>query len=205
MRLLLDSHIFCWWYYEPERLSRKAFRLVKEAEEVLVSSASIWEISIKARLGKISADPEELFRTDRVKRFPRVVRLCEARTSCREVADASCRSIRPPARCPGHERAIASAHSRSTVEAIQRARHSGVGAFLPCQIRLCELEASCPPDQPQSPNHPRAASLFTAPVSATFLCGNADFPQSPRACPRPRFFRRPHRPPDPCRSPNRRI
>jgi PIN domain nuclease of toxin-antitoxin system len=61
MRILLDTHIFCWWYYEPERLSRKAFRTVKEAEEVFISSASVWEIAIKARLGKIKADPQELF------------------------------------------------------------------------------------------------------------------------------------------------
>jgi PIN domain nuclease of toxin-antitoxin system len=61
MRILLDTHVFCWWYYEPERLSRKAFRTVKEAEEVFVSSASVWEIAIKARLGKINADAQELF------------------------------------------------------------------------------------------------------------------------------------------------
>jgi PIN domain nuclease of toxin-antitoxin system len=61
MRILLDTHIFCWWYYEPERLSRDAFKIVKEAEEVFVSSASVWEIAIKARLGKIKADAQELF------------------------------------------------------------------------------------------------------------------------------------------------
>jgi PIN domain nuclease of toxin-antitoxin system len=61
MRILLDTHIFCWWYYEPERLSRTAFRTVKEAEEVFVSSASVWEIAIKARLGKIKAEAQELF------------------------------------------------------------------------------------------------------------------------------------------------
>jgi PIN domain nuclease of toxin-antitoxin system len=32
-----------------------------EADEVLVSSASIWEVAIKARLGKINADPQELY------------------------------------------------------------------------------------------------------------------------------------------------
>jgi PIN domain nuclease of toxin-antitoxin system len=61
MRIILDTHIFCWWYYEPERLSRKAFETVREAEEVFISSASIWEIAVKARLGKIKADAQELF------------------------------------------------------------------------------------------------------------------------------------------------
>ena len=35
-------------------------RLIESADEVYVSAASIWEIAIKARLGKIEADPHEL-------------------------------------------------------------------------------------------------------------------------------------------------
>ena len=61
MRLLLDTHIFCWWFYEPERLSVTALETMRGAERVFVSSASIWEVAIKARLGKIDADPQELF------------------------------------------------------------------------------------------------------------------------------------------------
>jgi PIN domain nuclease of toxin-antitoxin system len=61
MRLLLDTHIFCWWFYEPERLSRSTLKVIRGAEGVFVSSASIWEVAIKARLRKIDADPQELF------------------------------------------------------------------------------------------------------------------------------------------------
>jgi PIN domain nuclease of toxin-antitoxin system len=61
MRLLLDTHIFCWWFYEPERLSREAFEVMNTAEKVFISSASIWEVAIKVRLGKMKADPHELF------------------------------------------------------------------------------------------------------------------------------------------------
>jgi PIN domain nuclease of toxin-antitoxin system len=61
MRLLLDTHIFCWWYYEPEKLSPIAIEAINSADEVFVSSASIWEIAIKVRLGKLQADPQELF------------------------------------------------------------------------------------------------------------------------------------------------
>ncbi len=61
MRLLLDTQIFCWSFYEPERLSRGAFEAMRGAEKVFVSSASIWEIAIKVRLGKMNADPYELF------------------------------------------------------------------------------------------------------------------------------------------------
>jgi PIN domain nuclease of toxin-antitoxin system len=31
------------------------------AEEIFVSSASIWEVAIKVRLGKMNADPQELY------------------------------------------------------------------------------------------------------------------------------------------------
>lgn len=60
MRLLLDTHIFYWSFYERRRLSRKALRLIDQAEAIFVSSASIWEISIKARLGKMKGDPQEM-------------------------------------------------------------------------------------------------------------------------------------------------
>jgi PIN domain nuclease of toxin-antitoxin system len=60
MRILLDTHIFCWWFYERARLTSKAFQVIKDAEEVFVSSASIWEVAIKVRIGKMEADPTEL-------------------------------------------------------------------------------------------------------------------------------------------------
>jgi PIN domain nuclease of toxin-antitoxin system len=56
MRLLLDTHVFLWWIREDKRLSKTSVNKIKEAEEVYMSSASIWEIAIKMRLGKISGD-----------------------------------------------------------------------------------------------------------------------------------------------------
>ncbi|MGA3373096.1 MAG: type II toxin-antitoxin system VapC family toxin [Terracidiphilus sp.] len=61
MRLLLDTHIFCWSFYEPMRISRETRGLMSRAEEVFVSSASIWEVAIKVRLGRMNVEPEELF------------------------------------------------------------------------------------------------------------------------------------------------
>jgi PIN domain nuclease of toxin-antitoxin system len=60
MRLLLDTHIFLWWVKEDKRLSKISIHKIKEAEEVYMSSASIWEIAIKMRLGKISGDMNAL-------------------------------------------------------------------------------------------------------------------------------------------------
>ena len=54
MRLLLDTHTFLWWLDGDRRLSRKARALIGEEENaVFVSAASAWEISTKARLGKL--------------------------------------------------------------------------------------------------------------------------------------------------------
>jgi PIN domain nuclease of toxin-antitoxin system len=60
MQLLLDTHIVCWHYYEPLRLPEQARRLIVNADDVFISSASIWEIAIKSRLGKIEADPHKI-------------------------------------------------------------------------------------------------------------------------------------------------
>jgi PIN domain nuclease of toxin-antitoxin system len=60
MRLLLDTHVYYWSFYERLRLSKLALTLIDGAEEIFVSSASIWEIAIKVRLGKMKADPREL-------------------------------------------------------------------------------------------------------------------------------------------------
>ena len=66
MRILLDTHIVYWSYYEVERLPAKANQLIHEAEMVFVSAATIWEIAIKARLGKINASPKRL--TDHIQK-----------------------------------------------------------------------------------------------------------------------------------------
>lgn len=56
MRLLLDTHIFLWSISDDERLSRKARSKIMQAADVYVSSASIWEVAIKVKLGKLQAD-----------------------------------------------------------------------------------------------------------------------------------------------------
>jgi PIN domain nuclease of toxin-antitoxin system len=60
MRILLDTHIFLWAVAGSRLLKPAARRLIDSADEVYVSAASIWEVAIKARLGKIDADPYEL-------------------------------------------------------------------------------------------------------------------------------------------------
>ena len=60
MRLLLDTPIFLWAIAGDPRLKPATRRFIESADMVYVSAASIWEIAIKARLGKIEADPDEV-------------------------------------------------------------------------------------------------------------------------------------------------
>jgi PIN domain nuclease of toxin-antitoxin system len=60
MRLLLDTHIFLWFAGDDPKLSDGARKTIAEADEVFVSSVSIWEASIKIGLGKLDADVNEL-------------------------------------------------------------------------------------------------------------------------------------------------
>ena len=54
MRALLDTHAFLWWLADSARLPEEARRTIAdEANEVLISAASAWEIATKHRLGKL--------------------------------------------------------------------------------------------------------------------------------------------------------
>ena len=51
---LLDSHVLLWWWFEPDRLSGAVRELLSDpATPVLVSAASVWELSIRHQQGKL--------------------------------------------------------------------------------------------------------------------------------------------------------
>lgn len=54
MRLLLDTHALLWWWTNDPKLSDTArCAIADEANQILVSAASAWEIATKHRLGKL--------------------------------------------------------------------------------------------------------------------------------------------------------
>ena len=54
MKLLLDTHAFIWWDSNPDKLSPRALTLCQDRRNILiVSVASLWEMQIKAQLGKL--------------------------------------------------------------------------------------------------------------------------------------------------------
>ena len=56
MKVLLDTHVFLWWITNDlPRLSDRAQEIFRDGGNTLfLSAASVWEISIKAQLGKIT-------------------------------------------------------------------------------------------------------------------------------------------------------
>ena len=60
MRLLLDTHIYLWIIKNDQKLSKTARAFILEADEIYISSVSLWEASIKSKLGKLDVDIHDL-------------------------------------------------------------------------------------------------------------------------------------------------
>ena len=73
MRLLLDSHTLVWWRAGSARLSAAARdAIIDPANELLISIAALWELTIKISSGKLvlSADLETTVREEGVLVLP---------------------------------------------------------------------------------------------------------------------------------------
>lgn len=61
MKLLLDTHALLWWLADDARLGPAARHLIEEpANDILVSTASLWEIAVKQRVGALDVDVDEV-------------------------------------------------------------------------------------------------------------------------------------------------
>jgi PIN domain nuclease of toxin-antitoxin system len=55
LRVLLDTHAFLWWVSDEKPLPRKAAKLISdEGNIIFVSHATVWEMAIKAAIGKLT-------------------------------------------------------------------------------------------------------------------------------------------------------
>jgi PIN domain nuclease of toxin-antitoxin system len=60
-RALLDTHALLWWLRDDEALSAPARALIVDPDnEPLASTVCVWEIAIKAALGKLEAHDDLL-------------------------------------------------------------------------------------------------------------------------------------------------
>ncbi len=61
MRVLLDTHVLLWWFSDDRKLAKDARAIIANPDnDVLVSAASAWEISIKAALGRLEIELDDL-------------------------------------------------------------------------------------------------------------------------------------------------
>jgi PIN domain nuclease of toxin-antitoxin system len=59
MKILLDTHAFLWWITEDPRLSVRAREVISDGNnELFLSAATGWEITIKAQIGRLKLPDE---------------------------------------------------------------------------------------------------------------------------------------------------
>ncbi len=59
MRLLLDTNVLIWWLDDTRPLRDDVRAAIADPEhEAIVSAASVWEISIKIKTGKLQVDAD---------------------------------------------------------------------------------------------------------------------------------------------------
>lgn len=57
--IVLDTNAWIWWVADPARLTAKARRAIvaeEAAHGLVVSAISVWEVAVKASLGKLALD-----------------------------------------------------------------------------------------------------------------------------------------------------
>ena len=70
MRLLLDTHALLWWLNDDRKLGSQArVRIDNQANKVLVSIVSLWEIVLKVRINKLDGDVAQIAREVSVAKF----------------------------------------------------------------------------------------------------------------------------------------
>ena len=64
MKYVIDTHIFLWLIFTPERISSDKLKILKKPQnEVVITPVSFWEISLKYNLGKLileNTTPEKM-------------------------------------------------------------------------------------------------------------------------------------------------
>lgn len=70
MKILLDTHVVLWAIADPGRLSPRArILLLDDEHELLFSAASVWEIQLKRRAGKLTLPDDPSFLPGHLRRL----------------------------------------------------------------------------------------------------------------------------------------
>jgi PIN domain nuclease of toxin-antitoxin system len=96
MKYLLDTHALLWWWTDDPQLSPTARACIQdEANTILVSAASAWEIAAKHRLGKLPLAGEALARFNELIELDAFQHLPVNLSACLACRRAGCRPPRP--------------------------------------------------------------------------------------------------------------
>jgi PIN domain nuclease of toxin-antitoxin system len=52
--IVLDTSALIYWTLDPAKLSLKASQAIEQAEKVIISSISVWEIALKVKGGRLA-------------------------------------------------------------------------------------------------------------------------------------------------------
>jgi len=116
--IVLDTHAWVWWSTKPGKLGKKARRAIDKAERIGIPAIAVWEVAMKAHLGKLRFDRpfpawiEEALATDtRIELLPLLPRISiDAVQLSWKHSDPADRFIVATARA--HDAALATADER---------------------------------------------------------------------------------------------
>jgi PIN domain nuclease of toxin-antitoxin system len=62
MKVLIDSHVFVWLLFAPNLVGPEARSAIDSAEREVLSTASLWELTLKSVRGRLPHPPADLTR-----------------------------------------------------------------------------------------------------------------------------------------------
>jgi PIN domain nuclease of toxin-antitoxin system len=71
--IVLDTSALVYWTLDPDRLTKNAKETIKEADQIVISSMSVWEIGRKVKHGKLEIPIPIEHYAERLNRLDRLV------------------------------------------------------------------------------------------------------------------------------------
>ena len=130
MKLILDTRIMLWWLLGDSRLRQETRDLMGNSVCV-VSVASVWEVAIKHRLGKLAVDPAS-FRDESLVAGATLLAINDAHViETARLPDIHAKPFRPADHRAG---AYRGAGGDLVGRAMERVRHSAAAALAPFRV-----------------------------------------------------------------------
>ena len=70
--IVLDTSVLIYWNLDPVKLTEAAEQAIKEADQIIVSSISIWEMGLKANRGRLELPLSIAEYTQRLQKLERL-------------------------------------------------------------------------------------------------------------------------------------